>query len=135
IALVHPAQRLRTADARAVLPRTIDRTLALQQAAQVAAMVAAFSTNDLELLRRALDDRIAEPARAALLPGFTEAKAAALATGALGCSISGSGPTSFAFARNDVDAAAIAGAMCDAYATRGVTAQTRVSRIDERGTQ
>ena len=57
-----------------------------------AAMVAALARGDFALLGRAIDDRIAEPARAPLLPGFVEAKAAALAAGALGRSISGADP-------------------------------------------
>jgi len=52
--------------------------VAVFQAAQVAAMVLALCTSDYPLLRRALDDRIAEPARAPLLPGFSRAKQAAL---------------------------------------------------------
>src|SRR4051812_47637708 len=93
ITLVHPAMRLPTSESRAVLPSSLDRGTALAQAGAVAAMVAAFCTGDLDLLRDAVDDRIAEPARAPLLPGFIEAKAAALSTGALGCSISGGGPS------------------------------------------
>ncbi len=64
-------------------------------------MVAALASGDLALLGRAIDDRIAEPARAPLLPGFAAAKAAALAAGALGCSISGSGPTAFALVADE----------------------------------
>lgn len=133
IALVHPEQRLRTADARAVLPNEIDRPTVIQQAANVGAMVAALACGDLALLGRALDDRIAEPARAPLLPGFAEAKVAALAAGAIGCSISGAGPTSFAFAPDDDAAERIARAMCAAYAAHGVAATWRVARVDDRG--
>lgn len=133
IVLVQPEQRLPTAQARAVLPNVVERAVAVRQSANVAAMVAALTSGDLELLRRALDDGIAEPARAPLLPGFREAKAAALAAGALGCSISGAGPTSFAFAPNDDHAAAIGAAMMSAYESRGVTATSRVARIDDRG--
>lgn len=133
IAVVHPEQQLRTADARTVLPASVDRATALAQASAVAGMVAAFCTGDLSLLRSAVDDRIAEPVRAPLLPGFVEAKAAALEAGALGCSISGSGPTSFAFAASDADAERIATAMCRAYAQAGVRATARVARVDERG--
>jgi homoserine kinase len=133
VVLAHPNQRLRTADARAVLPRTIDRGTAMAQAASIAAMVAAFATGDLVLLRAAVNDRIAEPARTPLLPGFAEAKRAALAVGALGCSISGAGPTAFAFASTDEEAATIADAMCDAYASCGVEATSRIARIDEDG--
>ena len=119
VVLAHPGQRLRTADGRAVLPTDVPRDLAMYQAAQVAAMVLAFATGDHALLRRALDDRIAEPARAPLLPGFSVAKAAALEAGALGCSISGSGPTAFAFAADDRIGAVIAAAMKAAYAVGG----------------
>ncbi|HEX4469892.1 MAG TPA: homoserine kinase, partial [Gemmatimonadaceae bacterium] len=129
VVLVQPEQRLRTAESRAVLPASIDRAVLIQQSANIAAMVAAFASGDLDLLRRALDDRIAEPVRASLLPGFSEAKAAALATGAVGCSISGAGPTSFAFAPDDPSAARIASAMCAAYESRGVQATARLERI------
>ncbi len=134
VVLALPAQRLRTTEARAVLPATLPRDLALHQAAQVAAMVTAFATGDLQLLRRAVDDRIAEPARAPLIPGFAAAKAAALDAGALGCSISGAGPTAFAFAAGDDDAFLVAEAMRAGYASAGVDATTRVAEIDRRGT-
>ena len=101
ITLVHPAMRLSTAESRSVLPVSLDRATALAQAGAVAAMVAAFCTGDLTLLRGAVDDRIAEPARAPLLPGFTAAKAAALDAGAFGCSISGGGPSAFALSDDD----------------------------------
>ena len=133
VALVQPMQRLRTADSRAVLPSSVPRAVLVQQTANVAAMVAALASGDLDLLRRALDDHVAEPVRAPLLRGFTDAKAAALAAGALGCSISGGGPTSFAFASDDASAARIALAMRGAYAAAGVDAETRVARIDDRG--
>lgn len=133
IVLALPAMRLQTREARAVLPAQVDRATALHQAAQVAAIVAACMNGDLALLGRAIDDRIAEPSRAHLLPGFAEAKRAALAAGALGCSISGAGPTSFAFASSDADAERIALAMQDAYAERGVGSTTRVARVSATG--
>ncbi|HEY8259154.1 MAG TPA: homoserine kinase [Gemmatimonadales bacterium] len=133
VVLVRPDQEMRTSEARSVLPREIPRDIALYQAAQVAAMVAALASADYALLRRAVDDRIAEPARARLLPGFPEAKAAALAAGALGSSISGSGPTTFALARGEEDAARIAEAMVAAYAACGQRSQARMGRVDRQG--
>jgi len=133
VVLSHPGQRLRTAEGRAVLPREVPRDLAVFQAAQVAGMVLAFATGDLDLLRRSLDDRIAEPARAPLLPGFVAAKRAALAAGALGCSISGSGPTAFAFAADDAAGRRIAEAMVAAYLGEGVTASARVTEVSRTG--
>ena len=133
VALVHPDQRLRTRESRAVLPPEVPLATALHQAAQVAAMVAALAAEDYALLGRALDDRIAEPARSPLLPGFAEAKRAALAAGALGASISGSGPTAFALARGDLAARAAGAAMQAAYAGAGVRAQLRVADVDRVG--
>jgi homoserine kinase len=133
VVLAQPEQRLRTAEGRAVLPRELSREVALYQAAQVAAMVLAFTTNDFPLLRRALDDRIAEPARAPLLPGFAAAKRAALDSGALGCSISGSGPTAFAFAADQADALEIAAAMCAAYQAEEIGCTSRICEVSREG--
>ncbi len=96
-------------------------------------MVAAFALADYALLGRAVDDRIAEPARAGLLPGFAEAKAAALEAGALGSSISGSGPTVFALARGRASAERIGRAMGEAYGARGQSSEVVVGPVDRRG--
>ena len=133
IALVLPDQRLRTADARAVLPSEVPRQAAMVQAANVATIVWALEHDDLELLGRAIEDVIAEPARAVLLPGFLDAKRAALSAGALGCSISGAGPTSFALAADDETAQQVVDAMGAAYVDCGVKATGRVACVDERG--
>lgn len=133
IVLAHPSQRLRTADARAVLPAAVDRATALHQAAQVGAIVAALASGDLALLGRAIDDRIAEPARAPLIPGFREAKAAAITAGALGASISGAGPTTFALAGDRACAQAVAVAMEGAFAAQGITSSVRVCEVDRVG--
>jgi homoserine kinase len=133
VVLVRPDQRMRTAEARAVLPREVSRAVALHQAAHVAAMVAALALGDYALLARAVDERIAEPARAGLLPGFAEAKAAALEAGALGSSISGSGPTVFALARGRDSAERVGRAMRQAYAARGLSSDVLVGRVDRAG--
>jgi homoserine kinase len=133
IVLVHPAMQLRTAEARAVLPRTVDLDVAIAQAGAVAAMVAAFCTGDLSRLRGAVEDRIAEPARAALLPGFAAAKRAALDAGALGCSISGAGPSAFALCDGDQTARVVCDAMIAAYLGLGISASGRVAEVDQRG--
>jgi homoserine kinase len=133
VVLAQPSQRLRTAEGRAVLPGEVPRDVAMYQAAQVAAMVLALTTGDNALLCRALDDRIAEPARAPLLPGFIVAKRAALDAGALGCSISGSGPTAFAFAPDDGAGEVIAAAMKAAYESEGVACAVRVTQVSPVG--
>jgi homoserine kinase len=128
-----PDQQLRTAYSRSVLPAAIPREVALHQAAQVGALVAALASGDYALLGRAIDDRIAEPVRAELLPGFRQAKQAALAAGALGSSISGGGPTAFALVRGSKAGDKVAAAMADAYTTCGYKSEVRVARIDRQG--
>ncbi len=133
VVVVAPQQSLRTEDARRRLPGTVTLPDALAQAAAVGAFVTALATSDFDLLRRSIEDRIAEPARAPLLPGFVAAKRAALEAGALGCSISGSGPASFAFAVGHGSARRIAKAMVDAYRSEKVPASARIGPIDAIG--
>jgi homoserine kinase len=133
VVVARPDQRLRTADARSVLPGQISRAVAVHQAAQVGALVAALASGDYGLLGRAIDDRIAEPARASLLPGFREAKQAALDAGALGSSISGSGPTAFALVRGQDVGERVAAAMAAAYTSCGQESEVRVAQIDREG--
>jgi homoserine kinase len=133
VVVARPDQQMRTADARSVLPAQISRATAVHQAAQVGAMVAALASGDYALLGRAIDDRIAEPVRAVLLPGFREAKQAALAAGALGSSISGSGPTAFALVRGSEIGKRVAAAMSQAYTACGHKSEVRVVEIDRQG--
>ena len=135
IVLASPDQKLRTADARRVLPVEVSLNVALHQSAQIAGIVAALYSGDLALLGRCIDDRIAEPARMPLLPGFQKAKFAALNAGALGVSISGAGPTAFALCGDEKSAASVAQVMCDAYRKSGVECTTRITRPDLTGTR
>ncbi len=96
VVLITPHVRIETKAARAILPQEWPMELWTQQMANTSAMVYAFATGDGDLLRRSLDDLYAEPLRSRLIPRFREVKRAALEAGAIGCSISGSGPTIFA---------------------------------------
>lgn len=133
LVLAKPDRSLSTREGRALLPEMITRDIALHQAAQVAAIVAAAASGDLALLGRAIDDRIAEPARAPALPGFLAAKAAALEAGALGCSISGSGPTAFALVSDEASGELVARAMAQAYRSAGIECATRLVHPDLEG--
>lgn len=133
IVLAKPEYELETRRGRSVLPDRIPRAVAFHQAAQLAAMVAAGFADDLAGFGRAIDDRIAEPARAPLLPGFAEAKRAALRAGALGCSISGSGPTLFALAPGRPAAVLVGRAVERAYRRAGHATTIRVATVDPHG--
>ncbi|HVR41213.1 MAG TPA: homoserine kinase [Thermoanaerobaculia bacterium] len=116
VALVTPRVRIQTKEARALLPQECDRATWIQQMANTTALAHAFAIGDGDLLRRALDDKYAEPRRAALIPRFYDVKRAALDAGSLGSSISGSGPTIFAIAADETAARACADAMQHAFA-------------------
>ncbi len=131
VALVTPDVRVETRAARELLPEQWERRAWVQQMANTAALVHAFATGDGDLLRRALDDRYAEPRRAVLIPRFAEVKAAALRQGSFGCSISGSGPTVFAIAAGLADARGCANAMQKAFG--GVKSAAHVGRIAVEG--
>jgi len=131
LALVTPAVRVETRAARALLPPAWERSEWVAQMAHTAALVWAFSQGDVSLARRALQDRYAEPRRAGLIPHFHEAKKAALDAGAIGCSISGSGPTLFALTEDKACAERCAAAMQKAFAE--VSSRTVVTRIAREG--
>ena len=133
IVLATPAQQLTTTRARSVLPIEVPQSIVVHQLAQVAAIVSACHSGDLALLGRAMDDRIAEPARTPLLPGFADAKVAAIDAGALGVSISGAGPTAFALCDSEATASKIAQAMQSAYARAGLDCTVRICEIDPQG--
>lgn len=130
VALVTPHVRVETKAARAILPMEWPRSEWIQQAANIAAMVHAFAIGDGVLLRRALDDRYAEPRRSSLIPRFYDVKAAAIDAGAFGCSISGSGPTVFAIAAKD-EVDAIAAAMQAAFGE--IASDVHVAPIAQQG--
>jgi homoserine kinase len=112
VALVHPHCEVSTAAARRL---TAERSYALDDAVanlgNIAALVDALHRGDLAQFGRSIQDRLVEPVRAHLIPGLADVKAAARSKGALGCSISGSGPSVFAFTATDADAAAVGEAM------------------------
>jgi homoserine kinase len=131
--IAQPSQRLATSASRGVLPATVSRAVAQHQMAQVGAMVAACFTGDLALFGRSIDDRIAEPVRSALLPGFVEARAAALGAGALGASISGAGPSAFAVVDDEEAGLRVGQAMVEAYGRAGVECTIRITTVDREG--
>ncbi len=134
-AVLHPHLEVQTGAARALLGDTLPLHTAVRQWANLGALVSALHTGDLDLLSRSLVDHVAEPKRAVLVPGFAEVKAAALADGALGCSLSGSGPSVFALARSLDQARAVGAAMATAFrdAGAGIEADLWVSAVGTTG--
>jgi homoserine kinase len=132
--VVHPDLEIETAKARALLGNTVPLKDAVAQWANLGAFIHSLHTNDFALMSRSLHDSIAEPRRAPLVPGLAAIKEAAAAAGALGSSLSGSGPSLFALCASDAIAGRVAEAMTAAVRRHiGGEPQTYVSRVAERG--
>jgi len=115
-AVLHPPVELETRAARAALGPSVRLADAVAQWADLGAFVAALHRTDWELLARSLRDHVAEPRRAALVPGFRAVQRAAREAGALGCSLSGAGPSIFALCRGLDRAVSVGDAMRGALA-------------------
>jgi homoserine kinase len=132
-AVVHPQIEVKTSDSRRVLPATVPLPLAVRQWANVAGLVAGFLTADYDLIGRSLDDYIVEPARLALIPGLAEARQRALAAGAIGGGISGSGPSIFMLNRTEATARAVGVALGSVYKELGLDFNIYVGPVAAQG--
>jgi homoserine kinase len=120
IVVVHPHCEVVTADARKLVSaHRFDIRQVVANLGNVAALVDALHRGNLDQLGRCISDALVEPLRAPLVPGFDTVKQAALGAGAHGCSLSGSGPSVFAFATSDAAAARIGDAMRAAFQAEG----------------
>ena len=132
--VIHPDLEIETAKARAMLGTTVPLGDAVKQWANLGALVDALHRSDFDQLSRSLEDSIAEPRRAPLVPGLASIKKAATDAGALGSSLSGSGPSIFALCRDRATAERVAVAMTAAVAAAiGGESQVYVSSISSRG--
>lgn len=130
--LLHPDLKVNTAEARRTLARSYTMDQWLTQQGYLAAFIAACERDDPELIRKSLHDVIVEPQRAALVPCFEAVKKAALASGALGCSLSGSGPGIFALCP-DAAAATVELAMREACRDAGFSFESWISPMASPG--
>ena len=131
--IIHPQIEIKTAEARAILPKEIPMQLAITQWANMGSLIHGLHTNDYELIKSALKDVVVEPYRSQLIPSFDEVKAAALSAGALGCSISGSGPSLFMLSKGKEIALKVEKAIRTAYEKTNIDFNTYVSPINTEG--
>ncbi len=131
--ILHPALEIRTEYARKILSDKIFLKDAVTQWGNIGGLVAGLLKKDYELIGRSLQDVIAEPLRAKLIPGFSEIKKAAMSAGALGCSISGSGPAMFALSKSESTTKNVGQSMKDACETKGIDNNIYISEINNEG--
>lgn len=132
-AVVYPHVSILTKDARDVLSPTTTLSQCIHQCGNLGGLIVGLYESDYDLIGRALHDVIIEPQRAKLIPGFSEVKANALEAGALGCSISGAGPSVFALCRGRETAQAAGEAMQQSFLNQDIPCDLYVSPINKEG--
>lgn len=131
--VIHPHIELKTADARSILKQNITLQNAVVQWGNVGGFVSGLYTNDYDLIGRSLVDKIVEPIRGMLIPGFDQLKSAAQSHGALGSGISGSGPSVFALSKGEKTAQYVASAMSKIYDNMNLPYEIYISGINPDG--
>jgi homoserine kinase len=130
--LVHPHMAVSTRAARGILSKSVSLSDFVWQSANLAGFICGCYSSDLDMIRESFEDVIIEPQRQSLIPGFREVRTAAMERGALGCSISGAGPSIFAWCEES-HARAIAQAMVAAFGKQGLQADHWITAIEPGG--
>jgi len=131
--VIHPDCIVNTRDAREVVPQTFSRADLLKQTGNASALILGLLRSDPEIIRRSLCDVVAEPYRKKLIPHYDEAVAAALSEGALGCGISGSGPSLFALCWSKDRCKKVAKKMVAVFESHQMKAESFISCLSNTG--
>ncbi len=129
-ALVHPHCVVETRQARAALAGSYALSDFVAQSGHLALLLTGCQRGDPGLIAAGLNDVLVEPRRASLVPGFAAVKQAALDAGALGASISGAGPSVFAWCWGAEPARRAAAAMQTAFAAVGLDSDVHCGPVD-----
>lgn len=127
-----PDFELSTKEARRVLPTEVNRADAIFNTAHLGFLLRGLETGTGNWLRAALQDRLHQPYRKALIRGYDAVHSAAVAAGAYGMVISGAGPTLLALT-NKADSEAVVAAMAAAWIEEGIKAEVRSLCVDTQG--
>jgi len=131
--VIHPQIEVKTSDARSVIKQNVTLKQAIHQWGNVGGLVSGLFTEDYDLIGRSLEDVIIEPMRSILIPEFANVKEAAIKKGALGCGISGSGPSIFALSKGMDTAKKVAEAIREVYIKTGLDFDIHISKINNQG--
>ena len=130
--ILHPQFEVKTSEARKLIKKIMPMKDVIAQTGNAAGLIAGLMKSDYDLIKRSMIDLIAEPARAKLIPGFYEIKEAALNSGSIGCSISGSGPAMFAFSTSKENAEKIGNAMkrvSSKYVKKNIVYNSAINKV------
>jgi homoserine kinase len=133
LTIIHPHIEVKTSEARSILPKEIPLKTAITQWGNLGGFISGLYTEDYGLMSRCLQDVVAEPYRKSLIPEFDLVKKLALENGALGCGISGSGPSIFAMSKGKETAENVANQMKQIYTKTGIEFDVYVSKVCDMG--
>ena len=131
--VIHPQIEIKTSDSRKILKTKLTLETGIRQWGNLGGLVAGLFQSDYDLIGRSLEDHVVEPIRSILIPGFDAIKQNALQAGALGCGISGSGPSIFALSKGEATAQKVAQAMRETYNSIGIDFDIHVSKVNTQG--
>ena len=131
--VIHPQIEVKTSDAREILKTTVPLKDAIKQWGNVGGLISGLYSEDYDLISRSLEDHIIEPIRSILIPAFDAVKQNSINAGALGCGISGSGPSIFALSKGETKALEVAEAMKSIYEKVGIDYDIHVSKVNKQG--
>lgn len=129
----HPHTELKTSESRAVVPKQIPVKTAIAQCGNLASFVSGILQSDYNQISKSLQDFIAEPYRASLVPAFNEVKNAAIKSGALGAGISGSGPSVYALCKSKRDIENVRDSMKHVYVNNNIKYDVFISKVNQKG--
>ena len=132
-AVIHPQIEVKTRDARKVLKSSVSLKKAVMQWGNLGGLISGLYQKDYQLIGRSLEDVIIEPVRSILIPGYDEVKKNSLAAGALGCSISGSGPSIFTLCEGEETAIKVKAEMEKVYQKFDVKFEVHISKVNDEG--
>lgn len=127
--VIHPQIEVKTSDSRKILKTTISLEKGIKQWGNLGGLVAGLFMEDYKLIGRSLEDHIVEPLRSILIPEFDKVKSSSIKNGALGCGISGSGPSIFALSQGIENAQNVGESMAAVYDNVGVDYEVHISNI------
>ena len=131
--VIHPQIEIKTSDSRKILKTKLTLETGIRQWGNLGGLVAGLFQSDYDLIGRSLEDHVVEPIRSILIPGFDAIRSNTLQAGALGCGISGSGPSIFALSKGKTIAEKVAEAMHKTYSSIGIDFDIHVSKVNTQG--
>ncbi len=133
VTIIHPKIELKTSHARSILRKQVPLKKVVKQTANIAGLISGLYLNDYSLISRSLNDEIIERERSLLIPEYYSLKNAAIDSGALGCGISGSGPSIYALSKGNKIANEIASSFKSVINKLGIDYDIYISKINQNG--